>query len=55
MSENMQQIVALLGFALVMMFLNLNAGPEWLRSLSLGVMLASFGLAGWMIIEWVFV
>lgn len=54
MSVEVQQIAVLLVFAMALLFVNLKAGTTWLKFVTLWAMVAAFGAAGWLVVEWVF-
>lgn len=49
-----QQIAVLLVFAMALMFVNLKAGTTWLKFFTLWAMIACFGGAACLTIQWVF-
>ena len=54
MNETVAQIAVLIVFGAVLFGLNLKAGTTWLKFVTLWTGLASFGAAGYLIVEWVF-
>lgn len=54
MSEVLQQVIALLLIAGVLLGINLKAGSTWIKQVTLWPMLGCLGVAVWLSLRWVF-